>query len=75
MNLNKSDYIQWAQSPVTEALRQHLQETLDDELAALFNHLGNDANKDQQRKGVIIGIQYLLDWAPEFEEEEEEDES
>lgn len=71
--MTKQDYLQWREHPVTQQFYQDMLEVIDTELASLSITAGENPLTDRKRVGAIAGVQWLLDWQPEFIEEGEQD--
>jgi hypothetical protein len=69
MEISKDDFIHWRDSPVTKKFKQDLQEVVEETVASLVNYAGDEPKNDKEKKGIIKGVQWLLDWQPTFIEE------
>jgi hypothetical protein len=69
MEITKSDYVQWRDTPVTVQFKKEMLEVVEEVVASLVNYAGDDSKADKEKKGIIKGVQWLLDWRPTFIEE------
>jgi len=77
MEVSKSDFVQWRDSFVTEQFKQAMVTEIEDKVANLVRFAGDSPAQDKFNAGFIQGVQWLLDWEPNFIDEEgnSEDES
>lgn len=67
--MDKSDFYSWKMHPVTELFMKDMIENLNEVLASLINNAGDDPLKDKEKVGMKKGLEWLLDWEPNFKEE------
>ena len=72
MEISKLDWVQWKNSHVSEKFREALIEQIDDVTMYLLKSAGKDSLEDRRLVGVIEGVQWLLDWEPNFIDEGED---
>lgn len=70
MPIKKSDYIDWLDNPVTQEAAKDVAQRVEQEIGNLVRSRDNTPIQDAWIKGLITGVQALLDWDPEFIEEE-----
>jgi hypothetical protein len=66
--LNKDDFLVWRNSEVTSEFKQSVVHELDNLISDLCNSAGDDPLVDKYRRGVIMGLQWLLDWNPDLDD-------
>lgn len=73
--VNKDDYLQWREHPVSEAFLAETIEAMDEQLKRLMEDAGKDPITDRYRVGLIAGLRALADWIPMvvLEEKNEDD--
>ena len=69
MALNKSDYIQWRDSSETQELFNELREAAEGVAAEVLTREEYNNDRDQFLKGFLKAITLILEWRPEFAEE------
>ena len=69
MELNKDDWIQWKNLPAYAAFEDALREIGGELVSYLSKKAGIDPLEDRRVVGNLQGIQWLLDWEPDFIEE------
>ena len=70
MAIRKEDYLEWLDHPVTKEAAKDISETAEEVVGRLVKNRDNTHSEDTWYKGFISGIQALIDWSPEFIEEE-----
>lgn len=69
MQLSKDDWIQWKNLPAYTAFVQDLEEIGGELVSYLAKNAGKDPIEDRRVVGNLQGIQWLLNWEPDFIEE------
>lgn len=65
----KEQYVDWKNHPVTKEVFANIADVASDEAAKLINRRQEDWSDDQYVRGFIRGIQEIIDWTPEFDDE------
>lgn len=71
--MNKDDFVVWRMNPVTDGFKDAVLKELDSLVADLVNNAGNDPGNDKFVRGQIVGLQWLIDWVPEFIEDDDDE--
>jgi hypothetical protein len=71
-NLTKNDVIDWKTHAVTRLLREVVVERIKEAQEVLGNSAGMEPLADRLIVGMIRAYHELLEWSPEFEEEEDD---
>jgi hypothetical protein len=69
--ITKEEFISWRDSNVTRELAQDIAENVQSSIATLINRRTPDTHDDQWIRGFVAGVNAVLDWQPEFEEEKD----
>lgn len=69
MAVRKSDFFEWKNSDVTKVCYDDVREAAESVAARLLNRIATDHEQDAWDRGFIRGIQSVLEWEPEFEED------
>ena len=68
--LNKEQWLEWQNHPVTRDLKAAIHERTQEGHIRILH--STDSQFDQTAKGIILGLQEVLDWQPEFYIDEED---
>lgn len=68
--ISKSEFYEWKESLVTKAQEEEAKETVIELTLALVNRRESNPSDDQFIKGWLQGVQAVMDWRPEFPQEE-----
>jgi len=68
--INKADFVQWRDSYVTEKFKEAMIQEIESKVASLVRFAGDNPNQDKFNAGFIQGVQWLVDWEPEFIDDE-----
>lgn len=71
MEITKTEYQDWKMSNVTREMEREAQETVIDMTLQIINRRESNPLDDQYLKGFLQGVQAIMDWRPEFIEEEQ----
>jgi hypothetical protein len=71
--LTKNDVIDWKTHVVTRLLKEVVQERIKEAQEVLGSSAGMEPLADRLIVGMIRAYQELLEWTPEFQEEQEDD--
>ena len=63
------DYLAWRDHPVTKEFMQAAVQESDVHIADLVNSAGDNPLQDKFRRGVIMGLTWLVEWVPTVERE------
>lgn len=70
MEIRKSEFLDWKNSLVTQVMTQSVAELAQELIANLVSKRESNPADDQWIKGYLQGIQAIMDWEPEFVQEE-----
>lgn len=74
--MTKDDYLLWRNDPRTEEYLTDVLSEMNNHMADIITTAGMNSLTDRYRVGVIRGLQFLTEWQPNFDREENlEDES
>lgn len=73
MQVRKSDFVEWKNHPVTHAVAESIAQIVEVEMAYLIGRRSSKPEDDQWIKGFVNGVKALLDWEPDFIEEDNND--
>lgn len=71
MICTKDEFIEWATHPVTKALVEHLNKTIDDSKDILASEAGSNPIADRELVGGISAMKDILEWKPDIYENSE----
>lgn len=66
--LNKEQVLEWQRNPVTELLKQVLNERMDEAMGQIVD--SSDAEFDRFLKGMIHAFREMAAWEPEYDNQE-----
>jgi hypothetical protein len=75
VEISKLDFIQWRDSNITQQYLEDMLEQLDDVKSYLMVSAGKNSLEDRRMVGIIEGVQWLLNWQPNFIEEGEDEDA
>jgi len=73
MEIRKSEFLDWKNSLVTQVMAQSVAELAQEMIADLVMKRESNPADDQWVKGFLQGVQAIMDWEPEFVQEESTD--
>lgn len=70
MEISKEDFVNWRSQAVTQAFLEVVLEIIDIEANHLAVHAGHNPLDDRYRAGHIRGLAELVDWVPDYIEDD-----
>jgi hypothetical protein len=64
MDFSHEEYVEWAQSKVTLAMKDAIKEAAEEVAAGMVTRKSSDVARDQYEKGYIRGVQAAMEWNP-----------
>ena len=68
--VDKQDFLEWRDSPVTEELKKNLQEAVEGIASRILTRQESNPMDDQFLKGLMRGLTETLEWVPDLREEQ-----
>jgi hypothetical protein len=68
--INKSEFEEWQHHPVTKELFKHIAGQVEQAKEALATDAGTNPLADRDLVGGVAAFREVLDWIPEYPEEE-----
>lgn len=72
-NVSKEQWLEWVRHPVTEALKATVSEAIELAKNSVINSYDNPHDYDAYMKGVIKGLNEILEVQPDFSVEENQE--